>query len=74
MGDIITLFMQLMTLGNFASSGERNFNIGITDSTSPTITFEEPPTPTNGSSTSSPVTVVANISDASNTSVMDGFR
>ncbi|MGY4884089.1 MAG: LamG-like jellyroll fold domain-containing protein, partial [Nanobdellota archaeon] len=38
------------------------------DTTSPTITFEEPPTPSNTSSTSNPVTLVANISDASNTS------
>ncbi len=54
--------------GNTASSGLRNFNIGAGDLTSPTITFEEPPTPANGSTTSSFVEIAANISDASNTS------
>ena len=44
------------------------FTLTGSDSTAPTITFEEPPTPTNDSTTSTPVTVVANISDASNTS------
>ena len=39
----------------------------IWDSTAPIISFE-PPTPTNSSITSSPVTIVANISDSSNTS------
>ncbi|MGY4884634.1 MAG: right-handed parallel beta-helix repeat-containing protein [Nanobdellota archaeon] len=52
--------------GNTNNSGERNFVVS-SDSTLPTITFE-PPTPDNDSSTSSPVTIVANISDASNTS------
>ena len=56
-------------VGNFVSSGWRNFVVtsGGGDSTPPTINFESP-TPNNGSSTSSPVTIVANISDASNTS------
>ena len=53
--------------GNINNSGERNFIVGE-DSTPPTITFEEPPTPTNGSSTNSPVTIAANISDESETS------
>ncbi len=53
--------------GNTANSGLRNFIIGAGDSIAPTITFESP-TPSNGSTTSSPVTIVANISDASNTS------
>jgi len=50
--------------GNSNNSGWRNFTI---DSTPPTITFESP-TPNNASSTTSPVTIVANISDVSNTS------
>jgi len=43
------------------------------DATGPTITFESP-TPSNTSSTASPVTIVANISDASNTSSWIDFN
>ena len=57
--------------GNAANSGWRNFSIN-TDLTAPTITFESP-TPSNTSSTPSPVTVVANISDASNTTSFIDF-
>jgi len=52
--------------GNANSSGWRYFTVS-SDATAPTITFELP-TPSNTSSTTSPVTIVANISDASNTS------
>jgi parallel beta-helix repeat protein len=57
--------------GNTAKSGWRNFTI---DTTNPTITFEEPPTPINASSNSTnPITIVANISDNSNTSAWIDF-
>ena len=44
------------------------FTLDLSDSGNPVITFEEPPTPINRSRTSNPVTIVANISDSSNTS------
>jgi hypothetical protein len=51
-------------VGNFNSSGQRNFVVN--DTTPPTITFEEPPTPANGSTVnSSTQTIVADISDDS---------
>jgi len=51
--------------GNRTSSGPRNF-VSVNDTTPPNITFIYPPTPTNGSSTSSSTTnIVATITDDS---------
>jgi hypothetical protein len=60
--------------GNAANSGFRNFTVSAGDITPPTITFETPPTPFNNSITKTPVTIVANISDASNTSAWMDFN
>jgi hypothetical protein len=55
--------------GNTNSTPIYNLTTTGTDTTPPTITFEEPiPTPQNSSSTTNPITIVANISDTSNTS------
>jgi surface protein len=63
------LFINATYSGNTRNNTQSNaINYGSTDSTPPTITFEEPPTPSNGSSAINPVPIVANISDQSNIS------